>query len=55
MTQIIKRISKIQIIIAINPALGTRETATTVEGTLTMPRMATRKSHQMLWLPSRDP
>ena len=40
MTQIIKRISKTQIItIAINPVPDTRETTTTVEETLTLPRM----------------
>ena len=44
MTQI--RINIIQIItptIAINPAWDTRETTTTVEGTLTMLRMTTQK------------
>ena len=58
MTQIIKRINKIQIItptIAINPAPDTRETTTTVEGTLTMLRMTTQRNHQMLKLLSRDP
>ena len=49
MTQIIQRINKIQIIIqtiAIIPALDTRETTTTAEGTLTMLRMTTQRSHQ---------
>ena len=52
----IKRINKIQIItstIATNPAPNTRETTTTAEGTLTMLRMTTQGSHQMLKLLSR--
>ena len=58
MTQIIKRINKIQIItptIAIIPAPDIRETTTTMDGTLTMLRMVTQRSHQMLKLLSRDP
>ena len=58
MTQITKSINKIQIItptIAINPAWDTRETTTTAEGTLTILRTTTQRSHQMLKLLSRDP
>ena len=58
MTQIIRRINKIQIItqtIAIIPALDTRETTTTSEGTFTMLRMTIQRSHQMLKLLSKDP
>ena len=58
MTQIIRRINKIQIItqtIAIIPALDTRKTTTTVEGTLTILRMTTQRSHQMLKFLSKDP
>ena len=57
MTQIIKRINKIQIItqtIAIIPAPDTRETTTTTAGTLRMLRMTTQRSHQMLKLLSKD-
>ena len=58
MILIIKRISKTQIItaiIAINPVLGTRETTTTVDGTLTMLRMTTQRSQQLLKSLSKDP
>ena len=58
MTQIIKRINKMQIItqtVAIIPALDITKTITTVEGTLTMLRVTTQRSHQMLKLLSRDP
>ena len=58
MTQIIRRINKVQIITqttAIIPAPDTRETTTTAEGTLTMLRMTTQRSHQILKLLSKDP
>ena len=57
MTQIIKRINKIQIITPITatkPVLGTRETITTMEGTLTMLRMTTQRSQQMLKFLSKE-
>ena len=41
--------------IAIIPVPDTKETTTTVEGTLTMLRMATQRSPQMLKLLSKDP
>ena len=57
MILITKRTSKTQILtptIATNPVLDTRETTTTVEETLTMPRMTTWRSQGMLKSPSRD-
>ena len=50
-----KKIQIITQIIAIIPALDTRETTTTVEGILTMLRMTTQRSYQMLKLLSKDP
>ena len=58
MTNIIKRINKMQIItqtVAIIPAPDTKEIITTAQGTLTMLRVTTQRSHQMLKLLSRDP
>ena len=57
LTQIIKRINKIQIMtqtIAIIPAPDASETTTTAEGTLTMLRITTQRSHQMLKLLSKN-
>ena len=55
MIPITKRTSKTQILtptITTNPVPDTRKTTTTVEGTLTMLRMTTRRSQQMFKSPS---